>query len=792
LRRITSALTKGALVAIVGVSTVKAQQSGPAGAEPIDQIASSAKAAQRPSGKPVGDPVYGMSSTRGARYLLRNGLDYLDYGEYQRALKFLRETESRKNELNDAEILVLKRSIERAQRGLREAADVASTYALSDQARNRNGFNPARPDARAGSQADLPKLSAHGKSMLKQSYAPRSTVGDSDDQGEPIRLARGDDAQGDLSPHETVTPKTSRTSGYNSTDRHDSDQPRQFPEIPQLPKRSQEHSELAAQPPNATGPGHAPYIEPAQNENSTKVAADPAPQLQPADTAAASDDSPALAHAETEEFTPAQMLNQSSGDSGTPASPSLPTLSPMEEAGQTALPQTRQSIKVGVSDEKNEPVPFSTTTAPTPIIASATGTDEIPPLPASLSESATSDHSIGKLAPITTSANDLIASARAVSGDLPPLPNDPGHSVARSVDPQAPFAAPNAAPDLPNASPSTAQDPSIATSDATHDSSPPSVKHEEVETLPPLPGQDKDPPVATPPSGGAILPPADSITQAQIAVARPELPLGGADSGGRNINSRSLEPNSNPGQEVVAPVAPTSDVSDTPSLLPPAIEASGASSSRIDSMIPSRPAPPSTLRPELKREVESIARKQEDDLRRRQQAQPAAPARDTIISDLRAQTQLDISRAPSPAEARPIKAIPVPEDWVPLAPRTWSAQRKYWAAAATCHLPLYFQDPMLERYGHSVEQFVGPIGRYLTYPLDDPTQSTQRNQILQPFFSAGLFAFQIAALPYNVIVDPPWEAPYDLGYYRPGDVIPTDTYWLPLHGYGPPLHGSSY
>ena len=139
-----------------------------------------------------------------------------------------------------------------------------------------------------------------------------------------------------------------------------------------------------------------------------------------------------------------------------------------------------------------------------------------------------------------------------------------------------------------------------------------------------------------------------------------------------------------------------------------------------------------------------------------------------------------------------IKAIPVPEDWVPLAPRNWDPQRKYWAAAATCHLPLYFQDPVLERYGHSVEQFIGPAGRYLTYPLDDPSQSIQRNQILQPFFSAGLFAFQIAAWPYNLVMDPPWEAQYDLGYYRPGDPIPTDLYWLPLHGYGPPLRGKNY
>ena len=46
--------------------------------------------------------------------------------------------------------------------------------------------------------------------------------------------------------------------------------------------------------------------------------------------------------------------------------------------------------------------------------------------------------------------------------------------------------------------------------------------------------------------------------------------------------------------------------------------------------------------------------------------------------------------------------------------------------------------------------------------------------------------------PITVIMDPPWEAQYDLGYYRPGDNIPTDTYWLPLHGYGPPLRGSNY
>jgi hypothetical protein len=214
-----------------------------------------------------------------------------------------------------------------------------------------------------------------------------------------------------------------------------------------------------------------------------------------------------------------------------------------------------------------------------------------------------------------------------------------------------------------------------------------------------------------------------------------------------------------------------------------------------DFVLPDRVPIPSSLRPEQQREVEEIARRQEDELRQRMQnpTQPTPLPRDTsTASDLRTQTQLDISRAPSPAEARPIKAIPVPEDWVPLAPRNWAAQRKYWAAAATCHLPLYFQDPVLERYGHSIEQFAGPIGRYLSYPVDDPTQSTQRNQIFQPLFSWGLFGLQIIAWPYNLVMDPPWEAQYDLGYYRPGDNIPTDLYWLPLHGYGPPLHGRSY
>src|SRR5262249_36164676 len=127
------------------------------------------------------------------------------------------------------------------------------------------------------------------------------------------------------------------------------------------------------------------------------------------------------------------------------------------------------------------------------------------------------------------------------------------------------------------------------------------------------------------------------------------------------------------------------------------------------SLVPERPNPVSTLNADLQRRVEELARSQETDVSHRINAQtilqPENPPRDSSTSGLQTQSQLDISRAPSPAEARPIKAIPVPDDWVPLPARSWTPQRKYWAAAATCHLPLYFQDPALERYGHNVEQF---------------------------------------------------------------------------------------
>lgn len=71
-----------------------------------------------------------------------------------------------------------------------------------------------------------------------------------------------------------------------------------------------------------------------------------------------------------------------------------------------------------------------------------------------------------------------------------------------------------------------------------------------------------------------------------------------------------------------------------------------------------------------------------------------------------------------------------------------------WAAAATCHKPLYFEEVNVERYGHSA----GPL--------------------IQPISSGVHFFGNIAMLPYHMGLTPVNECVYPLGYYRPGDCAP--------------------
>lgn len=71
-----------------------------------------------------------------------------------------------------------------------------------------------------------------------------------------------------------------------------------------------------------------------------------------------------------------------------------------------------------------------------------------------------------------------------------------------------------------------------------------------------------------------------------------------------------------------------------------------------------------------------------------------------------------------------------------------------WKAPGHSHKPLYFEQPHLERYGHTL----GPV--------------------LQPMVSTAHFFTNIAFLPYKMGIHPPYECQYPLGHYRPGDCVP--------------------
>lgn len=78
-----------------------------------------------------------------------------------------------------------------------------------------------------------------------------------------------------------------------------------------------------------------------------------------------------------------------------------------------------------------------------------------------------------------------------------------------------------------------------------------------------------------------------------------------------------------------------------------------------------------------------------------------------------------------------------------------------WVPPHSKFYPLYFQDPALERYGHS------------------------HHPLLQPVVSSARMSAQLVMMPYQMTVVPPWELHSPLGYYRPGDVVPKLRYPFP-------------
>lgn len=87
--------------------------------------------------------------------------------------------------------------------------------------------------------------------------------------------------------------------------------------------------------------------------------------------------------------------------------------------------------------------------------------------------------------------------------------------------------------------------------------------------------------------------------------------------------------------------------------------------------------------------------------------------------------------------------------------RTMEATVFQWQPSNLWHNPLYFEDPGLERSGHTFEPW------------------------LQPFASVGRFGVQLVGLPYQMTIDPICQKRYSLGWYRPGECAPKQVHQIP-------------
>lgn len=78
-----------------------------------------------------------------------------------------------------------------------------------------------------------------------------------------------------------------------------------------------------------------------------------------------------------------------------------------------------------------------------------------------------------------------------------------------------------------------------------------------------------------------------------------------------------------------------------------------------------------------------------------------------------------------------------------------------WQPSNLWHYPLYFEDPGLERTGHTFEPW------------------------LQPFYSVSRFSVQLVGMPYQMTLDPVCKKQYALGWYRPGECAPKQVGQIP-------------
>ncbi len=808
-----------------------------------------------------------MSASRGPRTLLRNGWDYLKYGEYEKALKLFREAESNQKFLNPDEQKALSQGIERARRGMREARNAPNKAYAKSAAKPRPGaLAVARPET-------APSTASAGASAAKSSPGMGSVT-------TPVAEAAPPWTEGTVpAMRDRAVAKASAT----DVTMHNQASPAGRPRMASgsLPQRRTDVPDVPAMPPL---PPAEILIDPATVQ---PVAPLSSAQLDPAArTAALSEigplpDAPAPLPAGSADPTPAATL--STPPAATPPAATTPVVAAPPAAGAAltleTLPDTEVAAKpdaselvqpsVKVAAPQKDPVlleepPATASAAPVSTPPTAAGvlptavekpadassvppaesaapevplvsTDDLPPLPDAApsapsqtppppnvtpkqptSSATTSKDAVEPVSAVvdepaaastspTAEAPKALGAAVAapepsvvpeVPNDLPPLPDEASTAVTQ---PQAtttvPVSAPRpetAVPAVDDASAPVPEMPAAPPVEAPPQAAATPVRPAVAEELPPLPpttelnsgnaAKPSSPAEASPaPAQLAAKPAADATASAQPGT--PPVPAGGDEL--PPLPAEELLPRNGVGNSAAAAAVvesnPAPVVRERTAASAPTLSAPGLSDSRRGSFLPS----------EIQEDVQRLAELQSQAIRRDgvpSNSMPnGTPGTSNRISD-----RLELPRAPSPTEDRPIRPIPVPEEFVPLDKREWEPSRKLWAATGLCHMPLYFQNATLERYGHSVEQFIGPGGRYLTYPLDDPRQSAQRAQLMQPFASAGLFAAQIVLLPYNLIMDPPWEAEYDLGYFRPGDRVPTDIYYLPTTGVGPPLRGANY
>jgi hypothetical protein len=145
--------------------------------------------------------------------------------------------------------------------------------------------------------------------------------------------------------------------------------------------------------------------------------------------------------------------------------------------------------------------------------------------------------------------------------------------------------------------------------------------------------------------------------------------------------------------------------------------------------------------------------------------------------------------------------------------RPWCLSPYEWDAPNTKSLPLYFEEPNLERLGYYYgTPQDGTFRRVMLAPvtwtmstLSDDCECKQRYfekqaaldcepsqlQVMQPLVSGGVFFGRVAMLPYLWGAQHPKDIVYDLGEDNPGSPVPYRKHYAPISAKGALFEGAA-